>query len=75
MENMQEKEKELEQSGWTLATITSGEHYQRVVEMYKELGIEIHVEKVDPHGCGGCTQCYSKGKEDLFKIYTKSNSN
>lgn len=72
MESKSDTEKELEKTGWTLASISGGEHFKRTVEMYKELGIEIHVEKVDPVTCGGCTQCYSQGNEDIFKIYTKS---
>jgi hypothetical protein len=72
MEINYDKDTDSGKAGWALASITSGEHYRRIIEMYKELGIEIMAEKVDPTTCSGCTRCYAEGNEDIYKIYTKS---
>jgi hypothetical protein len=56
-----------------LASVTGGDHLKRALEMYQELGIEIHLEKVNPEECGSCTKCFTAGNETIFRIYTKQN--
>ena len=62
---------ELQIEGWTQASLTGGQHLQRTVEMYKELGFEIYLEEVDPGDCGQCVVCYESGNETMYRIYTK----
>ena len=64
------KTEELQQKGWRGASITGGEHLGRILEMYEELGIEVHIEEVSPEECGGCTECYKAGNETIYRIYT-----
>ncbi len=66
------EKKEAVREGWQLATITSGEHLKRVLEMYGELGIEVYTEVVTPRECGGCTACYVAGNENIYRIYTRT---
>ncbi len=66
-----DKEK-MEREGWKLASVTSGAHLKRVLDMYKEVGFEVYTEEVTPEECGGCTVCYSAGNETITRIYTRS---
>ncbi len=65
-------EEELKREGWALASISGGDHLQRILQMYRELDIEVHLEEVDSSQCGECTECYQAGDETIYKIYTKS---
>ena len=62
---------ELEREGWKIASITTGEHLRRTVEMYQELGFDVYLEEVNPEECGGCVECYKLGDEKIFRIYYK----
>jgi len=65
-----DKEK-IEREGWKLAAITFGVHLRRIVEMCKELGLDVNLEEVTPEECGGCTICYVAGNETIYKVYTR----
>ena len=71
---MKKTRKELEAAGWKLASVTGGDHLKRTLEMYQELGIEVHLEEVKPEECGGCTKCFTADNETIFRIYTKQHS-
>jgi len=64
----------LERTGWKVASISSGEHLKRILDMYAELGVEIRLEEVSPEECSGCTECYTKGSETIYRIYTRRES-
>ena len=68
---MAKTKQELEAEGWKVASVTGGDHLKRTLEMYQELGIEVYLEKVEPEGCGGCTECFTAGNEIIYTIYTK----
>lgn len=57
--------------GWEEVAIDSGDHVQRMVEMYKELDFEIYLEEVKPEDVGRCTDCYEASGEKLFRVYTR----
>ena len=61
-----------EREGWKLASTSSGEHLRRVLEMYHELGFDVHTEEVTPEECGECNICYVAGDETLYRIYTRA---
>ena len=63
---------ELEREGWKLASVTSGVHLKRILEMYEELGFDVYIEEVTPEECAGCTICYVAGNEIITRIYTRS---
>ncbi len=67
-------ESELGREGWVLATITGGQHLKRILEMYEELGLDIHLEETSPGECAGCTECYQANGEPIYRIYTKRRS-
>lgn len=62
---------QLEAEGWKLASITSGEHLKRMLDMYEELGIEVYMKKASADECQHCTECYKEEKEFIFKVYTR----
>ena len=62
---------ELEAEGWKAASVTGGDHLKRTLEVYEELGIEVHLEEVKPEECDGCTKCFTADNETMFRIYTR----
>ena len=65
---------QLEAEGWKLASITSGEHLKRMLDMYEELGIEVYVKKTSAKECLNCTECYKEDKAFISKVYTRSST-
>jgi len=65
---------QLETEGWKIASVTGGTHLKRTLEMYRELGIEVYLEKVKPEECEGCTQCFTENNEVIYRIYTRPHS-
>ncbi len=69
----------MEREGWQEATITSGSHLERVVEMYEEEGFDVCLEKIDIEeekksvpGCGTtCRVCFENAGEVPYRVYTK----
>jgi hypothetical protein len=66
-------DREKRQKGqWILASISGGDHLERTVEMYKELGLEVHLEEIDSGECRECRVCYEAGNETMYRIYTRA---
>ena len=65
---------ELQSEGWVQASLTGGQHLERTLEMYEELGFEVYLEEVAPKDCGQCAICYESGNEKMYRVYTKSGS-
>lgn len=63
--------KEMVEMGWEEVAIDSGDHVQRMVEMYKELDFEIYLEEVKPEDVSRCTDCYEASGEKLYRVYTR----
>ncbi|MDY6834755.1 MAG: hypothetical protein SVY53_08180 [Chloroflexota bacterium] len=61
----------LDREGWKVASISGGEHLKRILAMYAELGVDTFIEEISPDECSGCTECYTKGKETIYRIYTR----
>lgn len=62
---------ELERQGWKQASVTGGDHLQRTLQMYQELGFEVHLEELNPKDCGHCAICYESGNEKMYRVYTR----
>jgi hypothetical protein len=63
---------EMQKGQWILASISGGAHLERTVEMYKELGLDVYLEEVDPGECRECRVCYEAGNEAMYRIYTRA---
>jgi len=72
---MTKPKRQLEAEGWKLASTTSGDHLKRTLEMYQELGIEIHLEEVAPEECQDCIKCFTAANETIYRIYTRTKPN
>ena len=68
---IKKSKQELENEGWTLVSVSGGDHLKRTLEMYEELEFETYLEEVKPEECDGCTACYSAGDEIIYRIYTR----
>lgn len=71
MQHQVDSKQELEKEGWKVASTTGGQHLQRTLEMYYELGMEVRLEEIDPDECGECTTCYKESNEMMYSIYTR----
>jgi len=56
---------------WEEVAIDSGDHLQRMVEMYKELDFDVYLEEVRPEDVGRCTECYEASGEKLYRVYAR----
>ena len=52
----------MENEGWKLATTASGEHLNRTLEMYNELGFDVYAEEVAPGQDPGDRDVHSVGR-------------
>ena len=66
------KDEERLKRGWREASISGGSHLKRTVEMYEELGYEVHLEELSPEECGQCTECYREANETIYRIYVRA---
>ncbi len=66
-----ETEAALLATGWQYAALTGGADMTRMLEMYREIGIETQAVEVDPAACDGCTVCFEDGGVELFRVYTR----
>jgi len=57
--------------GWEEVAIDSGDHVQRMVEMYEELDFDVYLEEVRAEDVGRCTECYKASGEKLYRVYTR----
>jgi hypothetical protein len=70
-DNTPKTQQQLETEGWNIATVTGGAELNRILEMYRELGVEVYLEEVTPDQCEGCTKCFTESKETIYRIYTR----
>ncbi len=57
--------------GWREIGVSSGAHLERMVQMYEELGFEVHLMDVMP-GEQQCLTCYKNRGETPYKLYVTS---
>ena len=62
---------QLEKEGWTQASLSGGKHLERTLEMYKELGVEVYLEEINPTHCRECISCYEDGLAKMYRLYTR----
>ncbi len=57
--------------GWREIGVSSGAHLERMVQMYEELGFEVHLMDV-MSGEQQCLTCYRNSGETPYKLYVTS---
>jgi hypothetical protein len=76
------REDELTKAGWERRFIASGPRLSEMVEMYREIGLEVHLEPLPSNeeleGEGpvctdkGCTACFDVDRERYRIIFTRN---
>ena len=64
-------EKKLIQKGWTKQATYDEPRLSEMVEMYEEIGLEVHLEPFDPKNEKGCTGCMKLKPVRYKTIYTR----
>ena len=64
-------EEDLVQTGWEKQATYDDPRLSEMVEMYKEIGLEVHLEPFDPDNEEGCTGCMQLTPEKFKTIYTR----
>lgn len=60
-----QREAQLAAWGWTRQTLINEPRLSEIVQEYRELGFEVHLESIDPKSCrssGECTACFDNPK-------------
>jgi hypothetical protein len=73
------REDELIQAGWEKRFVASEPRLTEMVEMYEEIGFEVHLEplpskeEMDAQSCeeSGCTTCFDVAREQYRIIFTR----
>ena len=65
------REKELTCEGWEKQTTFDEPRLSELVEMYKEIGFEVHLEAFHPDEEPGCTECMKADPDRYKTIYTR----
>jgi len=64
------REEELKKEGWEKRFSIDEPRLSEMVEEYRALGFEVHIEPFDPSS-EGCISCYEKSPERYKTIYTR----
>lgn len=65
------RQEELAREGWEKKTIADEPRLSEIVEMYKEIDFEVHLEPFNPEEEEGCTDCMKASPETYKVIYTR----
>jgi hypothetical protein len=68
------REEELKREGWERRTTYDDPRLSEMVETYKELGFEVHLEPFHPEEEPLCTECMLRESERFKTIYTRKKS-
>jgi hypothetical protein len=73
MEQELTRENELTREGWQKQSTNDEPRLSELVEAYKEIGYEVHLEPFQPEEEPGCKECI-KSQADRYKtIYIRKN--
>ena len=68
-------EDKLTQQGWEKKATYDEPRLSEMVEMYQEIGFEVHLEPFNPEHENGCTGCMQSTPELYKTIYTRKKAN
>ena len=64
-------EEKLIRAGWEKQATYDDPRLSEMVEMYKEIGLEVHLEPFNPENEESCTGCMQLTPEKFKTIYTR----
>jgi len=65
------REEQLAQAGWKKQTTYDEPRLSELVEMYRAIGYEVHLEPFTPEGNPGCSECMQLTPEKYQTIYIR----
>ena len=75
---MSQKDDELKKDGWTRQFVSDEPRLSEMVETYRSIGLDVHLEplltdeKPEETECGECRVCFEGAPKDKYKIiYTR----
>ena len=68
-------EEKLIQEGWKKQATYDDPRLTEMVEMYREIGLEVHLEPFDAENEEGCTGCMQLSPQMFKTIYTRKKHN
>jgi hypothetical protein len=68
------REQALNKEGWTKQSTHDEPRLSDIVEMYTEIGLDVHLEPFNPDEEPGCTACMRVSSENYKTIYTRLKS-
>ena len=68
------RKEQLLKEGWKIQTTYDEPRLSEIVEMYREIGHEVHLEPFVPEESPGCSECMKLNPEKYQTIYTREKS-
>lgn len=65
------RQEELRRQGWEKQATYDEPRLSEMVELYSEIGLEVHLEPFQPDQAPGCTDCMASMPERYKTIYTR----
>ena len=57
--------------GWKKQGIYDEARLGEIIEMYREIGLEVHLEPFNPENENGCTTCMQQKPDEYKILYTR----
>ena len=68
------REEDLRRLGWERQSTYDEPRLSEMVDTYREIGLEVHLEPFDPAEDPGCASCMAATPEKYKTIYTRKKS-
>lgn len=65
----------LMEEGWEMQLTMDEPRLSDLIEMYEELGLEVHLEPFNPENESGCNECMKASPEKFRTIFTRKKGN
>ena len=65
------REEELTRQGWERQSTYDEPRLSEMADMYREIGLEVHLEPFDPSEEPGCASCMAQMPEKYKTLYTR----
>jgi len=65
------RQEKLSRQGWERQATYDEPRLTEMAEVYREIGLEVHLEPFDPAEEPGCTRCMASMPQEYKTIYTR----
>ena len=65
------REEKLTEQGWTRQSTNDEPRLSELVQLYRDIGYEVHLEPFHPEEEPGCSECMNNSVERYKTIYVK----